>query len=128
MPELFADGSPRTPRVMHHHGDRGSTRYRSIRRADMLGRMTTRWLGVEPRHLTALQAIRDCGSFRNAANELGLAQSALSRRVAQLEELVDASLIERAPGAAGARLTDTGARLADHAANILAEFHAAFAD
>jgi molybdate transport repressor ModE-like protein len=86
------------------------------------------WLGVEPRHLTALVAVHREGSFRSAAVSLGLVQSAVSQRIAQLEHLVGMSLVERARGQASLRLTDAGTKLVEHAVDILAEFDAALAD
>lgn len=88
----------------------------------------TGWLGVEPRHLTALVAIHDDGSFRGAAARLGIAQSSLSQRIAQLEKLVGVSLVERWRGHTGCRLTDAGMTLVAHAAQIVAELDAALAD
>jgi LysR family hydrogen peroxide-inducible transcriptional activator len=86
------------------------------------------WLGVEPRHLEALQAVLRAGSFRGAAVRLGLAQSALSERIAQLERLVGGRVVERSRGRAQVALTDVGTRLAGHAEDILAGLDAALAD
>src|SRR4051794_31666639 len=90
--------------------------------------MTTGWLGVEPRHLTALVAVQREGSFRGAAACLGLVQSAVSQRISQLEQLVGLELVERSRGQSSVRLTDAGATLIEHAQDILAEFDAALAD
>ena len=46
------------------------------------------WLGVEVRHLAALRAISEEGSFGAAALSLGYAQSAISQQVAALERHV----------------------------------------
>lgn len=88
----------------------------------------TGWLRVEPRHLTALLAVRNEGSFRAAATRLGLVQSAVSQRIAQLEQCVGLTLVERSRGQSNPRLTDAGAALLEHAEEILAEFDAALAD
>jgi LysR family hydrogen peroxide-inducible transcriptional activator len=86
------------------------------------------WLGFEPRHLEALLAVLRAGSFRGAAARLGLAQSALSERIAQLERLVGGRLVERSRGRAEVSLTEVGARLVGHAEDILAGLDAALAD
>jgi molybdate transport repressor ModE-like protein len=90
--------------------------------------VSAEWLGVEPRHLEALQAVSNVGTFRGAAAHLGLAQSALSDRIAQLERLLATCLVERSRGRTPVALTAVGARLARHAEDILAELDAALAD
>lgn len=86
------------------------------------------WLGVEPRHLTALVAVERAGSFRAAAMELGVVQSAVSQRIAQLERLIGLRLVRRSRGQTSVSMTDAGRALTEHAADILAELNAAFAD
>jgi DNA-binding transcriptional LysR family regulator len=86
------------------------------------------WLGVEPRHLEGVVAVSREGSFRRAAQRLGLAQSALSERIAQLEQLLGARLVKRSRGRAHVALTDAGTTLVEHAEDILAELDAAVAD
>lgn len=85
------------------------------------------WLGVERRHLAALQALAEHGSFRAAARTLGYSQSAMSQLVMQLERMLGVPLVERQPGAAVA-LTRQGDVLLSHATAILHSFAAAQAD
>ncbi len=85
-------------------------------------------LGVEPRHLAALAAVDDTGSFRGAAARLAIAQSAVSHRVAQLERLVGIELVERTRGPGRVRLTEAGKLLRAHAGQMLAQLDAAMAD
>lgn len=66
--------------------------------------------------LRSVIAAAEHGSFRQAATALNLKQSALSRRIRQLEEQLGVSLFERSSG--GVRLTPAGASVA-HAARRL---------
>lgn len=87
-----------------------------------------RWLGVEVRHLAALEAIVREGSFRGAADSLGYGQSAISQQVSYLEQLFGARLIERSRGSAPIALTEAGELLLDHVEVILSRLQAAQAD
>jgi DNA-binding transcriptional LysR family regulator len=84
--------------------------------------------GFEPRHLAALVAVGETGTFRTAGERLGYVQSAVSQQIAQLERSVGMPLIERAAGQPAVTLTEAGAALAEHAAGILAQLDAAAAD
>jgi DNA-binding transcriptional LysR family regulator len=87
-----------------------------------------RWLGIELRHIAALQAIAEEGSFRAAAERLGYTQSAVSHQIATLERIVGAKLFERPGGPRKVFLTDVGVLVLRHAEAILARLHAAQAD
>ncbi|MFL5937385.1 MAG: LysR family transcriptional regulator [Gaiellaceae bacterium] len=87
-----------------------------------------RLLGVELRHLLALQAIAEHGSFGRAARALGYTQSAISQQVAALERAVGEKLIERPGGPRPVSLTEAGQLLLRHAEAIVARMKAAQAD
>ena len=84
--------------------------------------------GVEIRHLAALVAVAEEGSFRRAATRLGYVQSAISEQIAALERIVGQQLIVRSRGAGAVELTDAGEVLLAHAHAILARVKAAEAD
>ena len=64
-----------------------------------------RWLGVELRHLAALQAIAAEGTFGKAARRLGYTQSAVSQQIATLERIVGERLLDRPGGPRPVALT-----------------------
>jgi DNA-binding transcriptional LysR family regulator len=86
------------------------------------------WLGVEVRHLAALQAVAEEGTFRGAAARLGYTQSAISQQVATLEKIVGTKLIERPGGPRAVFLTEAGKLVLRHAEAIMARLNAARAD
>src|SRR5271154_362187 len=86
------------------------------------------WLGIEIRHLAALQAVAEEGTFRGAATRLGYTQSAISQQIATLERIVGAKLIERPGGPRAVSLTMTGELVLRHAEAIVARLKAAQAD
>jgi DNA-binding transcriptional LysR family regulator len=86
------------------------------------------WLGVEFRHLAALQALASEGSFGRAAKRLGYTQSAISQQIATLERAVGEKLVERPGGPRPVSLTEAGELLLRHADSIVARLQAAQAD
>jgi len=83
---------------------------------------------VELRHLAALDAVVEEGSFARAAARLGYTQSALSQQVAALERIVGMRLLERRTGRSPLGTTEAGALLLRHADRIVASLRAADAD
>jgi molybdate transport repressor ModE-like protein len=86
------------------------------------------WLGVELRHLAALEAVAEEGSFGRAAERLGYTQSAVSQQIQALERIVGQQLVERPGGPRRVSLTEAGELLLRHAAGIVARLQAAQAD
>ncbi len=86
------------------------------------------WLGIELRHLAALQAVAEEQSFVRAGKRLGYTQSAISNQIATLERLVGSRLVERARGGSSVSLTPTGKPLYEHATAIMARLQAARTD
>jgi DNA-binding transcriptional LysR family regulator len=87
-----------------------------------------RWLGIELRHLLALEAVAREGSFGKAAASLGYTQSAVSQQIAMLERIVGQRLVERPGGPRPVSLTEAGRLLLTHAESIAARLAAAQAD
>lgn len=87
-----------------------------------------RWLGLDLRHLIALKAIADEGSFGKAAERLGYTQSAVSQQIATLERIVGLRLVERPGGPRPVSMTEAGRTLLRHAEAIHARLLAAKAD
>jgi DNA-binding transcriptional LysR family regulator len=86
------------------------------------------WLGVELRHLAALRAVAEEGSFGAAALKLGYAQSAISQQVAALERYVGHRLFDRPGGPRPVTLTRAGELLLGHAESIMTRLSAARID
>ncbi len=85
-------------------------------------------LGIEFRHLAALEAIVETGSFAAAARRLGYTQSAISQQIAVLERATDLQLLERPGGRRPVTATEAGERLLRHASRATAAMRAAEAD
>jgi molybdenum-dependent DNA-binding transcriptional regulator ModE len=94
------------------------------KRAAMPG-IDRNWLSVELRHLLALHAVAEEGSFRGAALRLMFTQPAISKQIATLEQRVGHRLIERPQGHRPLRLTAAGELLLVRAKNILAQLELA---
>ncbi len=86
------------------------------------------FLGLELRHLAALEAVGRTRSFGRAARELGYTQSAVSQQIAQLERVVGQKLVDRPGGPKPVSLTEAGTLLLRHADAIVAQLDAAQAD
>ncbi|WGD30615.1 LysR substrate-binding domain-containing protein [Ancylobacter sp. WKF20] len=81
---------------------------------------------LDTESLGMLIAIVDTGGFTAAAERVGRTQSAVSARIAQLEENLGVRLLERSRR--GISLTETGERLVAHARRLLAFESEALAD
>jgi DNA-binding transcriptional LysR family regulator len=77
---------------------------------------------VELKQLRYSVAAADHRSFRRAAEELGLKQSTLSRRIRQMEERLGATMFERSSG--GVRATQAGRDFLQVARSILEQIDA----
>jgi DNA-binding transcriptional LysR family regulator len=86
------------------------------------------WLGVEVRHLAALRAVAQEGTFGAAALKLGYAQSAISQQIAALERYVGRRLFDRPGGSRPVTLTRSGELLLGHAESIMTRLAAARID
>ena len=77
------------------------------------------WADLSIRHLRALRAVVEEGTFGRAADRLGFTQSAVSQQVAALETLVGESLFDRPAGPSRPQLTPAGSLLLEHANRVL---------
>ena len=80
------------------------------------------------RHLAALRAVAEEGTFGRAAARLGFTQSAVSQQIATLERLVGEPLFDRPGGPRAVTLTAAGRLLLPHAVSVLERVRAAEAD
>ncbi len=96
------------------HGDQSNSYYRFV----------VSLLAMEVRHLQALAAVAEQGSFSAAADSLGTVQSNVSAHVARLEKEVGTLLVDRSAG----RLTAEGEVVVARAYRVLGEIEALTAD
>lgn len=83
---------------------------------------------LDLRHLAALRAVAEEGTFGRAATRLGFTQSAVSQQIATLERLVGEPLFDRPGGPRPVTLTAAGRVLLPHAVAVLERVRAAEAD
>jgi DNA-binding transcriptional LysR family regulator len=83
----------------------------------MLGHVTD----VELRHLAAMAAIAEEGSFGRAAARLGYTQSTVSQQIAALERAVGGPVFDRPGGPRPVRITPLGAVVLEHGRDLLAK-------
>jgi DNA-binding transcriptional LysR family regulator len=74
---------------------------------------------IEIRHLVALSAVAEEGSFRGAGEVLGFSQSAISQQIASLEKAVGTPVFDRPGGPKPPSLTPAGRLLLRHAQAVL---------
>ncbi|MDT5336318.1 MAG: hypothetical protein QOD90_1823 [Mycobacterium sp.] len=79
---------------------------------------------VELRHLTAMAAVADEGSFGRAAARLGYTQSTVSQQIAALEKAVGGAVFDRPGGPKPVRITPLGAVVLTHGRALLASAEA----
>jgi DNA-binding transcriptional LysR family regulator len=89
---------------------------------------SSQWAELELRHLLALQAIAEHGSFHKAAEHLGYTQSGISQQIAALERIIGARVLQRPGGSRPVRLTEAGDVVLRHARAIFGQITAAQAD
>ena len=76
---------------------------------------------VELRHLAAMAAIAEEGSFGRAAARLGYTQSTVSQQIAALERVVGGAVFDRPGGPKPVRLTPLGSVVLDQGRELLAK-------
>jgi DNA-binding transcriptional LysR family regulator len=86
------------------------------------------WLGVEVRHLVALEMVLSERSFAGAARKLGYTQSAVSVQIALLERIAGTPLVVRPGGRRPVSATAAGERLRGHARRLIDQIQAAESD
>src|SRR5881396_249766 len=90
--------------------------------------MPDNWQSVDLKHLRALRAVAEKGTFWAAAAELSSSLSTVSDHMVALETLVGQRLVERSRGRRTVELTEAGRLLLGHAEAIESRLRAAEAD
>jgi DNA-binding transcriptional LysR family regulator len=86
----------------------------------MVGGTLAGMTDVDLRHLAALAAIADAGSFGRAATRLGYTQSTVSQQISALERSVGGAVFDRPGGPRPVRITPLGAVVLQHGRELLA--------
>lgn len=79
----------------------------------------TAWAGLRLHQVRYVLAAAECGGFRRAARRLGVQQSAVSRRIQELEDRLGARIFERGPS--GVLLTPAGRDFVEGAHGAMVE-------
>lgn len=87
--------------------------------------LTADWHGLDLRHLAALRAIAEQGSFKDAAQALGYTPSAISQQITSLERTIGSRVVVREHGRRALGLTEAGAIMLRHLNAIEARLEAA---
>src|ERR1700732_2648152 len=74
---------------------------------------------AELRHLAAMAAVAEEGSFGRAAARLGYSQSTISQQIAALEKAVGGAVFDRPGGPKPVRITPLGAVVLAHGRDLL---------
>lgn len=80
---------------------------------------------VEIKHLVALRAVAEEGTFGRAAGRLGYTQSAVSQQIAGLERALGSPVFDRPGGPRPVELTPLGELLLEHARDVLGRIDSA---
>ena len=83
-------------------------------------------LAIELRHLRYVVAAAECSSFRRAAQALNIQESAISRRIRDIEDEIGAAFFIRC--STGVILTHAGKKFVEHARQVLTQISYATAD
>ena len=90
--------------------------------------MPDNWQSVELKHLRALRAVAETGTFWAASEQLNASLSTVSDHITSLEALLGQRLVERSRGRRTVELTEAGRVLLGHAEAIESRLRAAEAD